>query len=253
MILENLSGEILVPISLIFARIGAAFFMFPAMGSKYIMMNARLGLAILVSIVLFPIIKDFIPKGPITSGEFVLLIMFEILYGILISMAAKICFTTLDIVGTIISMQSGLAAGNFFDPNQGEQISLLSNFLLLTGYMMIFATDTHYMLFESIVDSYKVFEVGSFIDAGDLSNYVANTVNQSFILGFKLAAPFITVSIGFLISNGVLSRFMPNLQVFFVITPVQIFVIFIILFITINYIMAKFIEALRSAIRFQGF
>lgn len=252
MILENLSGEILVPISLIFARVGAAFFMFPAIGSRYIMTNARLGIALLVSIVLFPILKDFMPKGPITSGMFVFLIGFEVMYGILISLGAKICFAALDIVGTVISMQSGLSAANFFDPNQGEQVSLISNFLMLTGYMMIFTTDTHYMLFESIVDSYKVFEVGSIIDTGDLSNFVATTINQAFILGFKLASPFIAVSIGFLISNGVLSRLMPNLQVFFVVTPVQIFVMFVILFVTINYIMAKFIESLRGAIHFQG-
>jgi flagellar biosynthesis protein FliR len=252
MILENLSGEILVPMSLIFARVGAAFQMFPAIGSKYILTNARLAIALLVSIILFPILKDFIPKGPMTSGEFALLLGFEFMYGMVISIGAKICFAALDIVGSIISMQSGLAAANFFDPNQGEQVSIVSNFLVMTGYMMIFATDTHYMLFESIVESYKVFQVGSFINTGDLSNFIANTVNQSFILGFKLAAPFIAVSIGFLISNGVLSRLMPNLQVFFVVTPVQIFVMFIILFITINHIMAKFIEALQGAIHFQG-
>jgi len=252
MILENLSGEIIIPMALIFTRIGAAFHMFPAIGSHYILQNARLVIALLTSIILFPILKDFIPKGPMSSGEFVFLICMEFLYGTLISLAARICFSALDVLGNIVSMQSGLAAGSFFDPKRGEQVSLISNILILVGYMMIFTTDTHYLLFESIVDSYSKFEVGSFINTGDLANFVANTVNQSFILGFKLAAPFITVSIGFLISNGVLSRLMPNLQVFFVVTPVQIFVMFIILFITINYIMAKFIDAIRAAIHMQG-
>lgn len=250
--LENISGEILVPISLIFARIGASFYMFPAIGSRYILNNGKLALALLVSLILFPIIKDFMPQSPISTGKFALLLSLEVIYGIIISMGARICFAALDILGTIISMQSGLAAANFFDPTQGEQVSLVSNFLILTGYMMVFATDTHYMFFESIVESYKVFEIGSLINTGDLSNFIANTVNQSFILGFKLASPFLAVSIGFMISNGVLSRLMPNLQVFFVVTPVQIFVMFVILFITINYIMAKFIEALKAAIHFQG-
>ena len=67
MMLENLSGEILVPMSLIFSRVGAAFFMFPAIGSKYIMSNAKLVLALLVSIILFPILKDFMPKKIVTE------------------------------------------------------------------------------------------------------------------------------------------------------------------------------------------
>lgn len=250
MILQNISGEILIPISLIFARIGSAFYLFPGLSSKYILMQARLSLAILVSITLFPILKEYIPE--MNSGEFLIFLIMEVLFGLIISMAAKICFSALDIVGSIISMQSGLAAANFFDPNHGEQVSLISNFLFMIGYMMIFATDTHYLLLEAIVDSYQIFKVGGFVDLGDVSHYVSNAMNQAFILGFKLASPFIAISIGFLISNGVLSRLMPNLQVFFVVTPVQIFVMFIILFITINYIMAKFIEAFRATVQFGG-
>jgi flagellar biosynthesis protein FliR len=44
------------------------------------------------------------------------------------TIAAKIYFTALDTVGTIISMQSGLSAATFFDPNQGEQVSIITSF-----------------------------------------------------------------------------------------------------------------------------
>lgn len=251
MLLQNISGEVIMPISLIFARIGAALSLFPALGSNHLSTNGRLVLAIFTSIVVFPVLAPYMPQHTMTYGEFIILISMEILFGLILSVAAKICFGALDVVGSIISMQSGLAAANFFDPNQGEQIALMSNFLILTGYMMIFATDTHYLFFEAIIDSYNVFAVGSFPNIGDLSDFISTVMNQSFILAFKLASPFIAVSIGFLITNGVLSRLMPNLQVFFVVTPVQIFVMFIIFFIVINLLMGKFIEAIRAAIHFK--
>lgn len=248
----DISVEVLMSMSLIFARIGAALSLFPALGSNYMHSQGRLVLAVFTTIVIYPLLQNHMPSYPITHGNFLLLLMMEVMFGLTLSMGTKICFSALDIVGTIMSMQSGLSAATFFDPNQGEQISMMSNFLILTGYAMILVTDTHYLFFEAIADSYNIFAIGSFLNLGDMSNFIATTVNQSFILAFKLASPFITVSIAFLISNGVLSRLMPNLQVFFVVTPVQIFTMFLILFIVINLMMGKFIESIRAAIHFKN-
>ncbi|MGV2432687.1 MAG UNVERIFIED_CONTAM: flagellar biosynthetic protein FliR [Rickettsiaceae bacterium] len=246
--LEKISLEFVMSLSLIFARISSSLYLFPGLSSNYILMQGRLHLAILTSIILYPILIEHMPQYPITTSQYLTYLIVEIIIGIIITIAAKIYFTALDTVGTIISMQSGLSAATFFDPNQGEQVSIITSFLTLTAYTMIFVTDTHYLFFEAIIDSYNLFDLGSFPEIGDLGEFISNAVNQAFILAFKLVSPFITVSLGFLISNGVLSRLMPNLQVFFVVTPVQIFVMFIILFIMINLMMGKFIEALRGVI-----
>ncbi|MEY3196768.1 MAG: hypothetical protein RLZZ59_134, partial [Pseudomonadota bacterium] len=142
---------------------------------------------------------------------------------------------------------SGLGAAMFFDPNHNSQVSLISSMLMMIGYAAIFATDTHYVFIDGIVQSYNVFLVGVVPDMGDLSNFISMTINQSFILAFKMAAPFVAVSLGFLITNGILSRLMPNLQVFFVVTPVQILVMFGILFLVIANIIEKVTEAVRAS------
>ncbi len=248
--LHETSAETIVHMSLIFARLGAALTQFPAIGATYILMRGRLGLALVTCIVLYPILHEHMPKYPFSTGTYLTLLIVEVMLGIIIGLAAKICFLALDVVGSVISMQSGLSAAMFFEPNHDTQISLISNFLFIIGYAAIFATDTHYLFFEGVIDSYSVFKVGALPDLGDLSNFIASTVNQSFILAFKLVSPFIAVSLGFLISNGVLSRLMPNLQVFFVVTPAQIWVMFAVLFLVINSIMAKLIEAVRAATHF---
>jgi len=245
--LQDMSAEIIMSMSLIFARLGSALSQFPAISTNFVITNGRLAIALVTCIVLYPVVHSSLPEFPMSTGEYLICLILEIIIGIIISMAAKICFSALDTVGAIMSMQSGLSAAMFFDPNHNEQKSIMSNFFLLVGYVMIFVTDTHYLFFEAVVDSYSIFPVGEFPNTGDLSEFITKTVNQSFILAFKLASPFIAVSLSFLISNGVLSRLMPNLQVFFVVTPAQIFVMFIILFIVINLMMGKLIEALRAA------
>lgn len=246
--LHNSSVELIVGMALIFARLGGAFSQFPGISASYIFVRARLLLAFTTSIVLYPILKDFVPKGlHLTGSAFILALTIEAMVGIVIALSAKICFMAIDVVGSIISMQSGLSAAMFFNPDHNGQISLISSFLFIIATAAIFVTDTHYLFIQGVVDSYSIFQIGQVPDLGDLSKFISNTVNQSFILAFKLASPFIAVSFGFLISNGVLARLMPNLQVFFVVTPVQIYVIFGVLFIVINIMISKLIEALRAA------
>ena len=247
MLIET-SVEFVTIMALIFARLGAAFSQFPGISSTYVFVRARLILALAICVLLYPILKDVMPhKLHLNSGAFLSALVMEVMIGIIIALSAKICFMAIDIVGTIISMQSGLSAAMFFDPNHNTQISLISSFLFMIGYAAIFVTDTHYIFIQGVMDSYSAFPVGHMPDLGDLSNFVSTTVNQSFILAFKLASPFIAVSFGFLISNGVLARLMPNLQVFFVVTPVQIYVIFGVLFVVLNIMISKLMEALRAA------
>ena len=251
--LVETSVEFITVMALIFARLGAAFSQFPGVSSSYIFVRARLMLALAVCVVLYPLLKDFIPKLHLNSSAFLSALVIEVMVGIIIAISAKICFMAIDVVGSIISMQSGLSAAMFFDPTHNTQISLISSFLFTIAYAAIFVTDTHYLFIQGVMDSYDVFKVGHLPDLGDLSNFVSSTVNQSFILAFKLASPFIAVSFGFLISNGVLARLMPNLQVFFVVTPVQIYVIFGVLFIVINIMISKVMEAMRAAIVMSPF
>ena len=251
--LHEISVEFVTIMALIFARLGSAFFIFPGISSSYIFVRARLLFALAVCVVLYPVLKDFMPKQHLHSSMFIYILATEVMIGIIIAIAAKICFMAIDVVGTIISMQSGLSAALFFDPNHNTQTALISNFLALIAYTAIFVTDTHYLFIQGIVDSYTAFGVGQLPDTGDISNFVSRAMNQSFILAFKLASPFIAVSFGFLISNGVLARLMPNLQVFFVVTPVQIYVIFGVLFIMINIMMSRLMESVSAATQMSGF
>ena len=246
--LQETSVEFVTVMALIFARLGAAFSQFPGISAPYIFMRARLMLALAVCVVLYPILKDVMPhKLHLNSGAFLSALVIEVLIGIAIAISARICFMAIDIVGNIMSMQSGLSAAMFFDPIHNSQVTVMSSFLAVVAYAAIFITDTHYVFIQGFMDSYEAFPVGNMPDLGDLSNFVSSAVNQSFILAFKLASPFIAVSFGFLISNGVLARLMPNLQVFFVVTPVQIYVIFGVLFIVINIMLSKLMESIRAA------
>lgn len=244
--LQEVTIDFVFHFMLIFARLGAAFSTFPALGDKSIMMRARVMFAVLVTFVSYPIIAEHLPKYTENFGQIVSLIIIELLIGFIIAIGAKIYFLGLNVVGQILSMQSGLGAATFFDPIQRSQVAIFTTFLFIATTSAIFASDTHYLFIQGVIESYTRFPPGELLKVSDVSNFVTHIINDSFILAFKMSAPFLIVSIAILVGSGVLSRLMPNLQVFFVVTPAQILVMYCILYIIVISLINKILESIAS-------
>jgi flagellar biosynthetic protein FliR len=60
--------------------------------------------------------------------------------------------------------------------------------------------------------------------AGDMADAVTQSVSEAFAIGFHFAMPFMLVTTMVYIAMGILSRLMPQLQVFILSMPVQIIV-----------------------------
>ncbi|GAB4165314.1 MAG: flagellar biosynthetic protein FliR [Rickettsiaceae bacterium] len=246
--LEKVTLEFIFQFMLVFARLGTAFSRFPAIGAPYIFSRGKLALALTVSFVMIPILQPYLPKYSDNFAINIGYLAIEILIGLIISIAANIYFQSLHFVGQIISMQSGLGAAAFFDPLQKSQVAIFSNFMLLVAIVFIFATNTHFIFIQAVADSYIKFPPGEVVDSGDLGRFVAFVVNDSFILSFKIVSPFLVVALAIMTGSGMLARLMPNLQVFFVITPAQILVMFGTMYIVIEAIVTKLVATISSTV-----
>jgi flagellar biosynthetic protein FliR len=251
--LQEITVEFVFHFMLVFARLGTALGNFPGIGSPYLFGRGKLLLALTVTFIMLPNLAPYLPKFSDNFSLNIGYLAIEILIGIIISIAAKIYFESLHFVGQIISMQSGLGSASFFDPQQRSQVTLFSNFMLFIVIVFIFASNTHYLFIQAVADSYIKFPPGDLIDTGDLSKFISYVVNDSFILSFKIASPFLVVSLAIMTGSGLLARIMPNLQVFFVVTPAQILVIFGTIYIVINSIVEKLVEAIAFSTNIQGF
>lgn len=216
----------------------------PALGDERILVKARLGLALLVSFFAVPIVKEFLPQYTESNSTLTYLILSESLIGIMLGLYTKIYYGSIQILGNLISLASGLSAATIFDPSQKEQITIFSSFISVLTLVTIFATDTHHIFLIGFFESYEKLKPGLTLLTGDIADTVAIVVNNSFILAFKISAPFLIIGVAILTASGLLARLMPTLQVLFVITPAQILVMFCVLYIVINKIISLVIESM---------
>lgn len=206
----------------------------PGLSEGYIAPRARLIIALGLSLAIIPTIQPLMPAMPNSAIYFFLLIAKELLIGIFIGAVVKILFSALHIAGMVIATQTGLASAMLFDPTQGEQNSAIGMFLMLLGIMIIFAGDIHHLFIMSIVDSYSLFPPVDSLPIGGFSDLISKTASTAFSMGVRISAPVIVIGLVIYLGGGVMGRLMPQMQVFFILTPAQILLGFSMLILTLS-------------------
>lgn len=222
---------------LVFARVGAALMVLPGIGDSYVPSRIRLLLALLVTALILPPLVPALPPVPASPLLLVVLVGGEILVGLFFGLVARLLLSALEIAGTIISMQASLANAFVFNPAMASQGTLLGAFLTMLGLLLIFLTDLHHLMLLAIADSYSVFPPGALPPIGDMAEAVTRLVAHSFRIGLQLSAPFLVIGITFYLGLGLLSRLMPQIQIFFIAMPLQIAAGLVVTVLTVSAIM----------------
>lgn len=212
-------------IILVFGRVGAAMMTFPGFSEPYVYPRIRLFIAILLSIV----VSNIIPHQAEYSWQPYMVftdLVREMLIGVIIGAVCKMLLMLLDTVGNIISFQIGLSNAMVFNPSLQSQTPLPSTFLTITGVTILFVADLHHLMIKGVVSSYQSFPLHAPIDFNmmeDYSKFVLKLVKNVFYIGVQISIPFLIAGVIFQIILGLLNRLMPQLQVFFIAIPIQLY------------------------------
>lgn len=249
MLYQPLAAEIFAYL-VVFARLGATLVVLPGVGEQYISSRVRLLFAFALTVVITPVVLDRIPGLPDSVSGLFFLLSSEIFIGFAIGMITRFLITSLSWGGTIISFLTGFSAAQVFNPMLAEQGTLPAVLLSLGGLLLIYATDTHHLMFFAIADSYNLFVPGVATIFGEFANTFATLLAKSFLMAMQFATPFIVFAIVFYTGMGLLARLQPQMPVFFVALPLQILIGMIILSIVIPAILLWFIDRFEASLSF---
>jgi flagellar biosynthetic protein FliR len=234
---------------LVFARIGTMVMLLPGLGEMTVPVRMRLTVALVLSAIFLPLHRDAYALDLRAFGPVLLLLGQELLVGVVLGLTARLTVSALQVAGAVMAQQMGLGFVTAVDPTQGQQNALAGNFLTILGVALIFATDMHHLVIAALNDSYRLFAPGATFLAGDIAALVTRTVAAAFKVGIQLSAPFLVFGLLFNLGLGVLSRLMPQMQVFFVGLPLSILLGFLILILVVSAMMGTFLDFLGSVLR----
>lgn len=234
---------------LMFARIGTMIMLLPGVGELSVPARVRLVVALILTAVLFPLHQAAYTIDLRSPGPVLIALGQELVIGVVLGMTARLTISALQVAGSVIAQQLGLGFVTAVDPTQGQQGIILGNFLTLLGVTMIFATDLHHLVIAGLHDSYRLFAPGEIPLVNDVTQLVIRTISDAFRVGIQLSGPFLVFGLVFNVALGVLSRLMPQMQVYFVAVPLSIMIGFLILLVVVGAMMGAFLTFVGGALR----
>jgi flagellar biosynthetic protein FliR len=227
---------------LIFARVGTMVMLLPGLGEITVPVRIRLTVALVLAAILLPLHRNAYAVNLALPGPVMATLFQELLIGAVLGLTARLTISALQVAGSVIAQQLGLGFVTAVDPTQGQQGVIVGNFLSVLGVTLIFATDLHHLIIAALDDSYNLFRPGDIPLFGDVAKLFTQTVAGAFRVGVQLAAPFLVFGLLFNLGLGVLSRLMPQMQVFFVGLPLSILLGLLILFLVLAAMMGTFLD-----------
>ena len=235
---------------MIFSRIGAVLLMLPGVGESYVPPRIRLSLALVVSLVLWPVVSGALPALPETLGGMAGWIIREVLVGLAIGALLRMfLLTILATAGEVVALQTTLAFAQTANPTQASPGSTISAFLMILGTTLIFATNTHHLFIAGLVGSYELIAPTRPLVTGDFASMAVQTVGDAFTLGVQLSAPVLVFAIIFNLASGLVGRVMPAFQVYFAAAPLSIILGLSIFALSLGVMGTVFIDRYRDLAR----
>ncbi len=214
----------------------------PLLSSSAIPLIARIGFAMFVAGIIFPVIISSGYIIPLNIVHYFLLVIGEVLIGIIIGFYLVLIFAGFQLAGQFFSLQMGFGASQVFDPLAQIEIPLVGQFLNLIA-MFVFLIINGFTKFI-LVGVEKSFESIRAIDLVIGKNVLFELFNSRlgklFQDALTIAFPILGTLFLISISMGLLAKAAPQMNLLMMGFPLAIGTAFLILFFCMPFLMELF-------------
>jgi flagellar biosynthetic protein FliR len=208
--------------ALIFLRVGALIMLLPGISDTAVPARVRLAFALILSLILGAVANPYLPPMPQTVGEMGGQVFKELFIGLGLGALLNMMMSALAVAGEIMSIQTTLAFSQTANPTEAMPSSSITSFLSVTAIALVFATGLDHLFIAAIARSYQLFPPLKPPAINDAALVAVRAMSSAFALGLQLAAPLVVFSIVFNVAAGLIGRLMPQVQIFFAVTPLTV-------------------------------
>lgn len=229
-------------------RSSALLLSFPMWGERGLPSMVKVGLVLGVAFAVYPGIQQTTSVLVFPNNAFLMLLVLlkEVLIGILMGMIVRFAFSMVEFAGQLMASEIGLTSSIIFNPLEEHSSSLFSVILFYFMGTLFFITGAHKEIILALAKSYEYAGVG--YQWGNIRplNALIDASTLIFSVGFKLAAPLMTLNFAITFSFAILGKAAPKINVFFISFSVRILMGLLLLSLTVRLIYGYILEALNQ-------
>lgn len=216
---------------------------------------ARTALSMLAALLIFPTVSESGYPVPDVVGSYILILVGEALIGIIMALFLTIMFSVFQVGGQFFSLQMGFGASQVFDPLAQVEIPLMGQFMNIIA-MMIFVLSTGFqkMFIYGVQGSFAAMTAGDLAAAQqDIFTLVVGGLGGLFQNALILAFPILGTLFLLQITMGLFGKAAPQMNLLMLGFPAAIGVAFLVIFLTLPFLVHAFEAIIESSYRQIGF
>lgn len=220
-LLSELAGNNLAGFILVLARVTPLFVIAPLFSSQIIPPHVRGIIAVGISIGLAPIALhgQHIPTDPLALVE---LVIEGMLVGLGFAFTLAVLMAAVESAGSLIDVLSGFSYGELINPMNSQQSAAVTRFYSLVGTLIFLVINGDAWTLRGL---YRTFQLVPLTSAPRLSSLLGGAeqvFSTVFAAALEVAAPVLVALLITDVAFGIVSRVVPQLNVFAVGFPTKV-------------------------------
>jgi flagellar biosynthetic protein FliR len=205
---------------LVLGRIGPLFLLAPLFSSKLIPARGKSVCAVALAVGIAPIALAG-HDVPIEVGSLVELMLKEMLVGLAYAFALGALFAAVSTAGSFLDTLIGFSYGALVDPVTGNQSAVLTQAYILVGILILIAIGGDQLMIKGLARSYDLVPLLDSPSLPAIAGGAQSAFAQVFLSAIELSAPVVLAIIITDAAFGMVSRVVPQLNVFAVGFPAK--------------------------------
>lgn len=222
-VLAQLGGLQAAGFTLVLARVSPLFAVAPLFSSRQIPARVRTVVACALAVGLAPIALhgQQVPNDVLALFG---LVVKELLVGLAFALSIALLFAAVSSAGALLDMLVGFSFGAIVDPLTGNQSAVLTQVYGLVALAVFVAIDGVSWIVAGLARTYDLVPLTAAPDVGALATGILSTFATIFSSALEVAAPVLLACVITDVAFGVVTRVVPQLNVFAVGFPVKVVV-----------------------------
>jgi len=206
---------------LVLARVSPLFVIAPIFSSKMVPRRVRGIIAVALSIGLTPMALhgQQIPTQPLAVAG---LMVEGVFVGIAFAFAVAAVYAAVQAAGGLVDITSGFSFGATVDPINGNQGGVLSSFYGLLGIALFLAIGGDGWTLRGFARTFTLVPLTRAAQLGPLAAGAEQAFSSIFVSALEVAAPALLALLITDVAFGMVSRVVPQLNVFSVAFPLKV-------------------------------
>ncbi|HLG72174.1 MAG TPA: flagellar biosynthetic protein FliR [Chloroflexota bacterium] len=218
---------------LVFVRVSAMLFSAPLINGRTVPAMAKVGFGLLLTMILLPLNAPHLVEVPFQWLPLSLLVLKETGVGVLVGFTANMVFYAMQLAGQFVGMQTGFSVANVLDPLFSQSVSIVDQLYTLMAGLIFLGIDGHHMLILAIQQTLDIVPVGMFQVTEPMTNQMIGITGGVLVAGLRIILPILTSLLLADIALGLVTRTVPQMNVFIVGMPLKLFIGFFLVIFTL--------------------